>query len=378
MKGYKQKPGIDYHEVFAPANRIESVRMLVALAAQNKWKIYQMDVKLAFLNGFLEEEVYIDQSIGYVKEGSEGKVYRLKKALYGLKQASRAWYTRIDSYLHDNGFVKCPDEHAIFFKSNVQGDMLLISLYVDDLISTGNNVSMFDEVKRAMIQEFETIDMGLMSYYLGIEVNQMGDGIFLSQKKYASEILQTFRMEDSKIVNTLMLTSLKLSKEKKDNLVDPSYFKSLIRSIRYLTATRPYIVFSVGVLSHYMDSPSQIHLQATKRILCYIKGTVDGGIFYNCTNDFALFGFSDSDWAGDVGDRKSTFGYVFYIGICAFTWSSKKQVVFALSTAEAEYVALASSSSQAIYLRRLIEEMNHPQKGHTMIYCDNNTAISLT
>ena len=247
MKGYKQKPGIDYHEVFAPANRIESVRMLVALAAQNKWKIYQMDVKLAFLNGFLEEEVYIDQLIGYVKEGSEGKVYRLKKALYGLKQDSRAWYTRIDSYLHDNGFVKCPDEHAIFFKSNVQGDMLLISLYVDDLISTGNNVSMFDEVKRAMIQEFEKIDMGLMSYYLGIEVNQMGDGIFLSQKKYASEILQTFRMENSKIVNTLMLTSLKLSKEKKDNLVDPSYFKSLIRSICYLTATRPYIVFSVGV-----------------------------------------------------------------------------------------------------------------------------------
>lgn len=147
----------------------------------------------------------------------------------------------------------------------------------------------------------------------------MSDGIFLSQKKYAIEILKRFRMEDSKPDNTPMLTGLKLSKEKKDNLVGPSYFKSLIWSLQYLTATWPYIVFSVCILSYYMDSPSQIHLQAAKRILRYIKSTVDEGIFYNCTNDFTLFGFSDSDWAGDMDDRNSTSGYVFYIVDCAFT-----------------------------------------------------------
>ncbi|CAH9103236.1 unnamed protein product [Cuscuta epithymum] len=197
-KGYAQRHGVDYEEVFAPVARLETIRLIIALAAHNKWKIHQMDVKSAFLNGFLEEEVYIEQPEGYKVKGQEDKVLRLRKALYGLKQAPRAWNSRIDQYFQANGFMKCPQEHALYVKKNRQGDILLVCIYVDDLIFTGNNMTMFDEFKQVMTREFEMTDIGLMSYYLGIEVKQMDDGIFITQEGYAREVLKKFNMEDSK------------------------------------------------------------------------------------------------------------------------------------------------------------------------------------
>ncbi|PHT36714.1 hypothetical protein CQW23_24414 [Capsicum baccatum] len=190
-KGYKKKYGVDYDEVFAPVARIDTVRLLTALAAQNRWKIYQMDVKSAFLNGYLEEEVYIEQPPGYLKKGHEDKVYRLKKALYGLKQAPRAWNTRIDEYFQKNGFVKSPYEHALYTKKNKAGDIMIVCLYVDDMIFTGNNPGVFDDFKKAMTKEFEMTNIGEMSYFLGVKVKQISDGIFMSQKKYAEQILKS-------------------------------------------------------------------------------------------------------------------------------------------------------------------------------------------
>ena len=146
-KGYKQKPGIDYFEVFAPVAKLDIIRMIISLSAQNKWKIYQMDVKSAFLNGTLEEEVYVEQPTGYVIPGVEDKVYRLKKALYGLKQAPRAWYKKIDSYFIENGFQRCPFEHTLYIKFIEPGDILIVCLYVDDLIFTGNNLKMIAEFR---------------------------------------------------------------------------------------------------------------------------------------------------------------------------------------------------------------------------------------
>nr|GEV52954.1 reverse transcriptase [Tanacetum cinerariifolium] len=167
-KGYKQKHGIDYEEVFAPVARLETIRMIIAIVAQHKWKIYQMDVKSAFLNGLLEEEVNVEQPKGYVAKGQEGKVLRLKKALYGLKQAPHAWNTRIDKYFQENGFRKCVSEYALYVKFEYES-IVLACLYVDDLIFTGNSQSMIDELKKSMTREFEMTDIGLMSYYLSIE-----------------------------------------------------------------------------------------------------------------------------------------------------------------------------------------------------------------
>jgi len=169
-KGYSQRPGIDYGEVFAPVARLETIRMIISLAAQKKWRIYQMNVKSTFLNGILKEEVYVEQPMGYVVKGQEDKVLKLKKALYGLKQAPRAWNSRIDKYFQENGFAKCPHEYALYAKVRENGDILLVCIYVDDLIFTGSNSSMFGEFKKAMTREFEMTDIGLMSYYLDIEI----------------------------------------------------------------------------------------------------------------------------------------------------------------------------------------------------------------
>ncbi|CAM8990990.1 unnamed protein product [Rhodiola kirilowii] len=377
VKGYRQKPGIDYFEVFAPVARMDTIRMIIALAAQNRWKIHQMDVKSAFLNGVLEEEVYVDQPPGYVQRRKENNVYKLKKALYGLKQAPRAWYARIDTYMLENEFQKCPYEHTLYIKMSAEGQMLIVCLYVDDLIFTGSSEEMFIEFKEAMTRQFEMTDMGLMSYFLGIEVEQADSGIFISQKKYAKDILKRFKFEGMKAVRTPVAERMEMMKEGTGELVNPTYFKSIVGSLRYLTSTRPDIVYGVGLISRFMEKPQQSHLLAAKRILRYISGTIDYGIMYSHTEEFCLTGYTDSDWAGDVETRKSTSGYAFYLGDGVVSWSSKKQQVVALSTAEAEYIAVTTAACQAVWLRRILEDLKHKQEGPTRIMCDNKSAIAL-
>lgn len=237
-KGYSQRKGIDYNEVFAPIARLETIRLLIAIVAQNNWKISHMDVKSAFLNGYLEEEVYLEQPLGYSVKGQEDKVLKLKKVLYGLKQAPRMWNSIINKYFLDNGYLRCPYEHSLYIKTNDHGDILVVCVYVNDLIFTGNPASMFEDLNKAMTQEFEMTDIGLMSYYLGIEVKQTNEGIFISQEQYTREILEKFNMINinSKLVTTPIETGTKLSKYEEGD-VDHSYFKSLVGSLRYLTCT---------------------------------------------------------------------------------------------------------------------------------------------
>ncbi|KAG6507176.1 hypothetical protein ZIOFF_032517 [Zingiber officinale] len=196
---------------------------------------------------------------------------------------------------------------------------------------------MFGEFKEVMTKEFEMTDIGLMAYYLGIEVNQREDGSFISQAGYAREILKKFRMDNSKSINTPVECGVKLSKHDEEEKVDPTFFKSLVGSLRYLTCTRPDILYAVGLVSRYMEDPTTTHLKIAKRILRYIKGTIDFGLLYSTSNHFKLEGYSDSDWGGDIDDRKSTTGFVFFMGDTAFTWMSKKQPIITLSTCEAEY-----------------------------------------
>ncbi|CAL2242013.1 unnamed protein product [Prunus armeniaca] len=191
-KGYKQEYGVDYAEVFAPVARLDTIRLVVSLAAQNYWPVYQLDVKSAFLHGELNEKVFIDQPPGSVQKGNEKKVFKLKKALYGLKQAPRAWYSRIDAYFSKVGFQKCPHEHTLFVKSGEGGKFLIVCLYVDDLLFTGNDEAMFVEFKSSMMSEFDMTDLGKMRYFLGIKVVQSSCGIFISQRKYAQEVLERF------------------------------------------------------------------------------------------------------------------------------------------------------------------------------------------
>ena len=323
-KGYKQEFGVDYKEVFAPVARLDTIRLVVSMAAQNSWPIFQLDVKSAFLHGDLQEQVYIEQPPGYVQQGNEEKVYRLNKALYGLKQAPRAWYSRIDAYFAKEGFHKCPYEHTLFTKIGDRGKFLIVCLYVDDLIYTGNDKAMIDAFKQSMMNEFDMSDLGLMHYFLGIEVAQTAAGVFISQKKYAQMILDRFEMKNCNSVATPTEYGLKLLKNPGGKKIDSTFYKQIVGSLMYLTATRPDIMHAVSLISRYTESPTEFHLLAAKRILRYLKGTIDFGIWYKKGGKSAppsLIGFTDSDYAGDLDDRKSTSGYVFMIGVGAVSWS---------------------------------------------------------
>eukprot|EP00253_Pinus_taeda_P033312 PITA_33312 len=347
VKGYKQQYGRDYEEIFAPVARMETVRAVLSIAAQNKWKVYQMDVKSAFLNGVLMEEVYNEQPVGYEKKRQEHKVCRLKKTLYGLKQAPRAWYSRIDSYLLENGFEKCEGEPTLYIKEK-DGKILIVMLYVDDVIFTG------------------------------IEVEQSGNGIFISQAKYANEVLERFNMQECKATITPTVMGLKLSKEDNNKDFDPSLYKSIVSSLMYLTATRPDIMRVVSLISRFMERQEKAHWQAAKRILSYVKGTKRFGILYTASECSDLIGYIDSDWAGSVDDPKSTSGYVFHMGSRAISWASKKYPIVALSTAKEKYVAATAAACQAVWMRRMLRSLCEEKVKSTVIFCDNSSAIALS
>lgn len=369
---------MDYGEVFAPVARLDTIRLVISLAAQKEWTIYQLDVKSAFLHCELNEEVFIEQPPGYEAKGNEQKVYKLKKALYGLKQAPRAWYSRIESYFVREGFKKCPYEHTLFIKTADGGKILIVCLYVDDLIITGSDELMFTKFKQSMMDEFDMTDLGKMRYFLGIEVLQKSNGIFISQKKHAQEVLERFRMDECNSVHNPIVPGVKLVKDEDGVKVDSTFYKQIVGSLMYLTATRPDIVLVVSLISRYMECPTELHLQAAKRVLRYLKGTIELGLFYKKGGNKDLIAYTDSDYAGDRDDRKSTSGYLFMLSSGAVSWSSKKQRVVTLSTTEAEFIAAASCTCQAVWLSRILEEHGHVQCEATTVYCDNTSSIKLS
>lgn len=377
VKGYAQVFGVDFSETFAPVARLDTIRLLLAVAAQKGWKVFQLDVKSAFLNGFLKEEIFVEQPDGFVVQGQEDKVYLLKKALYGLKQAPRAWYSRIDDHLISLGFNKSLSEATLYVRSE-DTNIIIVSVYVDDLLITGNNQELIDEFKSEMLKEFEMTDLGLMTYFLGLEVRQQENEIFISQRKYAKEILKKFHMESCKATETPMQAKVKFCKNDGSAKVDENLYRSLIGCLMYLTASRPDIVQAVSLLSKFMHCASEEHMQAAKRILRYVKGTVDYEIKYAISDQFQLVGYSDSDWAGSVDDMKSTTGFCFSLGSGVINWCSKKQEIIAQSTAEAEFIAATAAANQAIWLRKILQDLCLKQQESTQIFVDNQAAISIS
>lgn len=358
-KGYAQKYGIDYTEVFAPVARWDTIRAILAMAAEKSWKIHQLDVKSAFLHGELTETVYVDQPQGYEKKEEAAKVYKLKKALYGLKQAPRAWYSRIEGYFTEKGLEKCPYEPTLFGKVDDEGNTLLVSLYVDDMIVTGNKASVIEEFKEAMKSEFEMTDLGLMRYFLGVE---------------------RFKLEECNSVRNPIVPGTKLVKEDGSGKADGVVYRQMVGCLMYLAASRPDLMYAISLISRYMENPSQTHMGAVKRILRYVKGTINLGVHYKKNGGNVLEAYSDSDYAGDLDTRRSTTGYVCFLSGAAISWSSKRQPVVTLSTTEAEFVAAASCACQVVWLRRILESIGIAQREEesTVMYCDNMSTIKLS
>jgi hypothetical protein len=375
-QGFSQVEGVDYDETFAPVARYTSIRVVISIAAEMGWKIHQMDVKTAFLNVLIEEEVYIEQPLGFKVHGRESHVCRLKKALYGLKQAPRAWYSRIDAYLQQLGFEKSEADPKLYFIV-VGEDPLILLLYVDDLFITGAE-RLISSCKESLASEFEMTDIGLMHYFLGLEVWQEPGHIFLGQGKYVCDILSKFQMEDSRPMTTPIITNWKKLHASESQLVDSTLYHQLIGSLMYLVNTRPDICFAVNTLSQFMVEPRRVHWVAAKHVLRYLCGTVDYGLDYHRGDGVRLVGYTDSDWAGCVSDRKSTSGCSFGLGSAVVSWFSRKQKLVALSSVEDEYMEASQASCEALWLRKMLIGLFGVQLRPTVIYCDNQSCIKLS
>ncbi|RVW75220.1 Retrovirus-related Pol polyprotein from transposon TNT 1-94 [Vitis vinifera] len=298
-KGFTQEYGIDYEETFAPVARISSVRALLVVAATRKWDLFQMDVKNVFLNGDLSEEVYMQPP---------------PAPLFF------AWVT------------PSPYDSALFLRRTDKGTILLL-LYVDDMIITSDDLSGIQELKDFLNQQFEMKDLGHLNYFLGLEITHSTDDLYITQAKYASDLLSQAGLTDSKTVDT--------------------------------------------PVSQYLSAPRSTHYAVVLRILRYLKGTFFHGLFYSAQSPLVLRTFSDADWAGDPTDRRSTTGYCFLLGSSLISWRSKKQTFVARSSTEAEYRALVDTTSELLWLRWLLKDLGVSTSSATPLYCDNQSAIHI-
>ena len=376
-KGFTQSYGIDYQETFAPVAKLNTVRVLLSLAANLDWSLHQLDVKNAFLNGDLEEEVYMDIPAGLETTSNFNKVCRLRKSLYGLKQSPRAWFERFTKVVKGYGFVQCQSDHTLFVKHFPEGKLAIIIVYVDDIILTGDHEEKIDLLKKLLTKEFEIKDLGNLKYFLGMEIARSKKGIAVSQRKYVLDLLNETGMLGCKPAETPMDTTVKLEESDGSAPVDKGRYQRLVGKLIYLSHTRPDIGFSVSVVSQFMNNPTEKHMTAVIRILRYLKMTPGKGLFFQRTTNKEIEIFSDADWAGSVTDRRSTSGYCSFVWGNLVTWRSKKQSVVARSSAEAEFRAMAQGICEGIWLNRLLEELRVPLKHPMVLYCDNQAAISI-
>uniref|UniRef100_A0A2N9FBP6 Integrase catalytic domain-containing protein n=1 Tax=Fagus sylvatica TaxID=28930 RepID=A0A2N9FBP6_FAGSY len=328
-KGYAQEYGIDYEETFAPVARITSVRSLLAIAAVHQWPLFQMDVKNAFLNGDLTEEVYMQAPPGY--SDCPDKVCLLRRALYGLKQAPRAWFAKFSSIVHQFGFSSSSHDTTLFIRRSDKG----------------------------------------------LEVSSDSTGYYLSQAKYASDLLSRAGLTDTKVVSTPLEMNARLTPLDGTPLSDATLYRQLVGSLVYLTVTRPDIAHAVHLVSQFLSAPHSTHYAAVLHILRYIKGTMFHGLHFSAHSTLDLCAYSDADWAGDPTDRRSTTGFCFFLGDSLISWRSKKQHIVSRSSTEAEYRALADTTSELLALRWLLEDMGVTHSSPTVIHCDNRSAIQI-
>ncbi|GKB72384.1 retrovirus-related pol polyprotein from transposon TNT 1-94 [Tanacetum coccineum] len=362
-------------ESFALVARIEAIRIFLAFAAQKNMIVYQMDVKTAFLNGILREEVYVSQPDGFVDQDNPNHVYKLKKALYGLKQAPRAWYDLLSNFLLTQDFSKGTVDPTLFIRR--QGnDILLVQIYVDDIIFASTTPELCDEFSKIMCSKFKMSMMGKISFFLGLQIFQNPRGIFINQSKYALESLKKYGMESSDPVDTPMVEKSKLDEDPQGKAVDPTHYRGMVGTLMYLTASRPDLTFAVCMCARYQAKPTEKHLHAIKRIFKYLRGTVNRGLWYPKDSSIALTAYADADHAGCQDTRRSTSGSMQFLGDRLVSWSSKRQKSAAISSTEAEYIALSGCCAQVLWMRSQLTDYGLGFNKIPM-YCDNKSAIAL-
>ena len=378
-KGYTQKEGLDYTETFSPVAKLTTVRFLLKVAASRKWFLHQLDISNAFLNGELNEEIYMKIPDGYAERKGltlpKNAVFRLNKSIYGLKQASRQWFLKFSAALLRLGFTTGTGDHTLFLKSCADGHFLAVLVYVDDIIVASTNESISKSLIQDLSQQFKLRDLGVLKYFLGLEIARSSEGISICQRKYALEILTSSGMLGCKPTSTPMIPNLHLSLKDGELISDPAMYRSLVGRLMYLTITRPDITYAVNRLCQFSSAPRSPHLHAVYRVLQYIKGTVGQGLFYSASDDLTLKGFADVDWNSCRDSRRSTTGMAMFLGDSLISWRSTKQDTVSCSSAEAEYRALSNSSKEMVWLIKLLNDLKVPQIHTPILFSDSTAAI---
>ncbi|CAJ2657372.1 unnamed protein product [Trifolium pratense] len=376
-KGFTQTYGIDYSETFAPVAKMNTVRVILSLAANYNWNLQQFDVKNAFLHGELEEEIYMDVPPGYREDIATNTVCKLKKALYGLKQSPRAWFGRFTKVMVGLGFKQSQGDHTLFVKHSKSGEVTVLLVYVDDIIVTGDNEEEQQMLSQHLAKEFEIKTLGKLKYFLGIEVAHSKKGIFISQQKYITDLLQETGKTACNPACTPIDPNIKLGNAEEDVAVNKERYQRLVGKLIYLSHTRPDVAFAVSLVSQFMHQPKEIHLQAALRIVQYLKGTPGRGILFERNGSVGLEAYTDADYAGSIVDRRSTTGYCTFLGGNLVTWKSKKQSVVSRSSAEAEFRAMAQGICELLWLKSILEDLRIKSDEPMKLYCDNKSAISI-
>ena len=375
-QGYRQEEGIDFDESFAHVARLESIRLLLAYASHMNFKLFQMEVKSAFLNGIINEEVFVEQRPHFENDKNPNHVYKLRKALYGLKQAPRAWYDLLKNFLLDLGYVMGNVDSTLFIKS-FDKDIILIQVYVDDIIFGSTKEDLCQTFAKSMHDEFEMSHMGELQYFLGLQIKQMKDDNFIHQGKYTKDLLKRFGMETASPKSTPMSTSTHLDRDEKGKDIDPRLYRGMVGSLLYLTAYRPDIMFVVCICARYQSQPKVTHVTVVKRIFRYLSKSFDFGLYYPKLSSFELMSYSDTNYVGCRSDRKSTSRTCHFLGKSIVSWFSKKQNLVALSTIEAEYIAAGLACAQVLWMRQTLIDYGILCETN-IIRCDNTSAIKLS
>lgn len=378
-KGFKQRYGIDYEDTFSPVVKAATIRVILSLAVSQGWSLRQLDVQNAFLHGILEEDVYMKQPPGYEDKLQPHHICKLDKAIYGLKQAPRAWYSRLSDKLLQLGFQASKGDTSLFFYIK-EGITIFLLVYVDDIIVASSSQDVVSALLKDLKIDFALKDLGPLHYFLGIEVQKVDNGIHLSQRKYASDVLSRVGMINCKPTTTPLSTSEKLSLHNGEPLGpdDSTRYRSIVGALQYLTLTRPDLSFAVNKVCQYLHSPTTDHWTAVKRILRYLRYTLHHGLKISKSPSLLVSAFTDADWAGDIDDRRSTGGFAVFLGSNLVSWSARKQPTVSRSSTEAEYKAIANATAELMWIQSLLKELKISCPPTARIWCDNIGATYLT